>query len=482
MIGRCRCAQLGSAGRLASLALLLLAATPVPGVASGDEADAGFFFSRDRSLGGSERVRLLGPIAERSTSGEVDFRAIRPFFSRLIMPRAALDRLEALWPVYTRYQRDNSSAWRFLNIVGHNFDVHDSHSRWRVWAIPFLFTGRDIEGHRYLGVFPLYGSIHEILGFDRVFFILFPLYGEAIADDMESHAILWPFIAWGQSASVHRYRVFPFYGQSENRHAGTVRRFILWPFWTSTVYSKAPGHAYILFPLFGRVALPGQSTWMILPPLFRITRAGDDLQMNLPWPFIQYRRGSEERFYLWPLLGSSKRAGRDRCFFLWPFIRYESIKNTGSTIKSFKVVPFFHYENRSGPDALRYRKLWPLAEYERVGNTTRFRVLALWPLRGAGPVERNLAPLWTLFSRNHVDQARETELLWGLFRHRSDGAGEYHGSVFPLVSWNADSHNGGRRGWSILKGLLEYERTSEARSLRLLYLLRFDRSSSGSAE
>jgi len=87
-------------------------------------------------------------------------------------------------------------------------------------------------------------------------------------------------------------------------------------------------------------------------------------------------------------------------------------------------------------------------------------------------VERNYAALWTLYSHASCGSVKEDELLWGLFRWRRSAGGPKHLSVFPLFA--VDRAAGGAGGsWSLLKGLVGYERAGEKKTFRVLYFLKF---------
>jgi hypothetical protein len=221
---------------------------------------------------------------------------------------------------------------------------------------------------------------------------------------------------------------------------------------------------------------------MVLPPFFRFTRGA---QLNLvycPWPFFQKMRGERERLYLWPLWGRDIRPGVQRGFLLWPLVWTWRVDRGDTVRHRLVVMPFLQHEadmrRGSGDDEAaaceaRYFKLWPLLSYRREGDRRRFRTLALWPLKESGPVERSYAPLWTLFSHTAVGEAADTEFLWGCYRRCRRGPDYRSFSLFPLVSSLRDEGAADRREWSVLKGLVGYERRGAQKRWRLLYFLRF---------
>ena len=66
-------------------------------------------------------------------------------------------------------------------------------------------------------------------------------------------------------------------------------------------------------------------------------------------------------------------------------------------------------------------------------------------------------------------EARDVEALWGLYRQTRRAEGARAVSVFPL--WRHERAGGdAARRWSVLKGLLAYDRTATTRQVRFLWL------------
>lgn len=509
---------LGSYGAVGFLAMTL----PLAGCGSlprGPAFDAGCLASRDRDLEGAYRLRVAGPLVEaRQRADGATFVAVRPFYSRSESPVEDRRREEFLWPVGLRKEALGSAYWQVLTAFGHDFDTEDSDSRYRAAVLPLLFWGRDRHGERYGAVFPLGGTLHEFLWQDQIRFVLFPLYAETLTRGTRTRHILWPVVAWSEGGRVRRHRVFPLYGHVT--HEGRFeKRFVLWPIWTSADYqwSDNPGHAWLLFPLAGHVAQSNQTSWMLIPPLFRWSRNEAGVrEVRCPWPFIQYASGPVDQLYLWPLWGRKRSGPVRRTFYLWPIGSSETIEQQDATVERWRLFPLLSSEVRREPSVAeragesrsppradtalpaaprpeetrlagpssptraaksseppeakaRYFQLWPLVDYERQGDHARWRTLSLWPSRGMAPVERNWAPWWTVYRRERKGVTSEQELLWGLFRRRT-APEDTATSVFPLASW-ASSPSG--RAVSVLGGLVGFRRDDWQRTWRLLYWIRF---------
>jgi hypothetical protein len=116
-------------------------------------------------------------------------------------------------------------------------------------------------------------------------------------------------------------------------------------------------------------------------------------------------------------------------------------------------------------------KLWPVYSriYDLDQKTYRLRLLDLWPGPHPPAVERSWAPLWTVLDYRVHGANSDFDVLWGLYRdtRRAEGARAF--SLFPLWRHERTGADAERR-WSLLKGLLAYDRTATNRQVRFLWL------------
>lgn len=440
--------------------------------------DAGFFASRHTDPSGDERLKVLGPFFEMaaSTQGQ-KLVAFRPFFSAVSDPVAQPDRelRDYLWPLAVQRRMGDESRNRYGLIMtfGHGGTATNAPPRHRFWLLPVYFSGKDARGYSYRAVFPLGGTIREFAGRDEIRFVLFPLRSTSRLNDLETSNWLWPLISRTTGEGVHRFRFFPFYGRSV-REGQYDKRFVVWPIWTSARYEyrRGSGGGFLLFPLYGRMKLEDQTTTWVLPPFFRFTRGEHMDLINCPWPFFVRARGDVNMTRVWPLWGHKQVGNLERTFVLWPIFWDEHVERGDERQHRFLAVPFVQWETQGIPGErprVRRHKVWPLYVYRREGEARRLRALELWPFGDVAAVERNWAPLWTLYDRTCVDQDCDTEVLWGLFRsQRREAGGRW--SLFPLFDWQRD---GGRRSWAVLKGLFGADHADSQTRWRVLYWFTF---------
>lgn len=444
---------------------------------SGAGIDAGLFYNRGTAVDGTDRTRAAGPFFEKlRDSNEREFKAVRPLYCRIDDSANERTMWEVLWPLATGRSLREQSHWRVLTAQRTDFDVNDPDGRYRFTIMPLWISGKSAEGESYAGLFPIYGDIREFLWQDEIKFVLFPVYAEHRRKETRSYHVLWPVISWTRGPGVWRRRIFPLYGESR-REGEWERRFILWPVWTSL---RIPGDedqgGFVLFPLFGYMALPDRQAWMLFPPFVRWSRAEDGFSAAMPWPFVRIDREPDlRRTDIWPLWGRRREAGIVRGFVLWPLGHWYEVQRSNEKLRSSTFLPLWYRRTLvagDGDEAQRLEstwKIWPLVSWRSRGEDSRLRLLELWPGADIGPVERNYAACWSVYTRTQSAEAREHDLLWGLFRSSRESGRIARWSLFPLVRYESADED--ERYWSLLGGLVSRRQQGLHSRWRLLYVI-----------
>lgn len=403
---------------------------------------------------GLARAEIDGdPFYQRITTPEESFLAIRPFYSDYKNVEKGARVQDFLWPLYTRKHFYDETYGRLLFFGFQQQLPEDGQERYRNWLIPFWFSGMNAQGERYFALFPIGGTINEFLGRDEFSFVLWPLYSQGRINDVETTSILWPIYSRTTGNETDRFRIWPFYGHSVRDNLFD-RKFILWPLYNEVRYAKEEDEGgFILFPLYGRIATEKATSYWVLPPFFRYTK-GEERALYAPWPFIQWADGTKKKLEIWPLFGRKQFCRQHKNYYLWPFIHTDKNFANQAVNERWRVYPFFHREKTTPLAAEEvdkvesYWKIWPVMSWEKKGDQSRLRLLEFWPFRYTAGIERNWAPLWTLYRREASAHRTDHHLLWGLYRQHA------HADVFE---------------WSLLKGLAGYKRTSSAKQYRVLF-------------
>ncbi|NCD34208.1 MAG: hypothetical protein EOL87_12450 [Spartobacteria bacterium] len=441
---------------------------------------------------GEHVTSAAGPVYQHieTTEEQPEYTGVRPIYSHIDDPAQHRRQTTWLWPVASVTKTGYEKKWRILCAWGRSNSVTgDKPGTYRIRIFPVYFQSRGMDGKTSVAVFPLGGTIKDVYFFDEATFFLFPLWSRWRVNDFTTTNWLWPFMSSSDSPDGHheKHRFFPFYAHSLTKDL-SEKWAVMWPFWVYNKYypKGAAGYSYVLWPLFGRVHREDQEGWMFLPPLIRFNFGKDGTLINCPWPFIHYRReNGMKAFRIWPLFGTRTLGRKVDTYMAWPLIWSRSWIQNDRAKRFFQVVPFLVMEETRNvvnysPDrdkvelgdvTSKATKLWPLFHYRREGKVRQIRALDLWPFyNGREVIAGSWGPYWTLLTHTVVaDEGYETEALWGMYRRQRIRDEKSHTSVFPLFDWDCDRHGGGKKEWSILKGLFGYKREDGIRRYRFLY-------------
>lgn len=447
--------------------------------------DFGPFYSQHKDVDGNLRTRAVGPVYEHVTSPAGDaLTAVRPFWSRTVDAKKEKTRHEVMWPLASSKQWLGEHRWWAGPVWAWNYDVSDPRSQKRLWVVPFWASGISREGNDYWGLFPVWGKINDFATMDEISWQLWPLHVTTRKNETNSDAWLWPIYSKTTSTDpdepIDRFRVFPFYGHSSFKDQYT-KRFIAWPFWTEADYRYAedPGKAWMLWPFYGQLQSKTQNTRWVFPPFFRMETDNDGRKIHLPWPLYQFQDSDTvQKRYLFPIWGTKTVGGTKTDFLFWPIFSHQQIRRGEQLIDRKIALPILQHETRTEGDgtvSTRKEKVWPLGSYRREGDVIRLRAFDLWPLVDTPAIERNYAPLWTVYRQDQrlagpvggPAGRSDTEALWGVYRYVNHGEDEHHQSFFPFWERWGDEKD---RGWQVGKGLFGMGRDENGRTMRLFWV------------
>ncbi len=437
-------------------------------------------------------MRALGPLFEKTETSEggLTLALPRPFYCRFegagLRPVRGRD---FLWPLGVARRFGDEAHQRLLLALHTDRDVRNPESAERRWLIPLLFLGRNKAGHTYAALFPIGGEIDEIAGYDRVRFLLFPLYLGTHRGTSRSHTVLWPVFSRTRSARGGKWRVFPLIGASWTPDG--VQRFFLWPFGhTARIDSARTGRStrsFFLLPPAGwstsrpsGARAPDSKAWTVLWPFFSGGVTPRSRRLHCPWPFFQRSVETDpsgkrvlDQLYLWPLAGVRRR-GDDEAyrFLLWPIVHENRSGNTRNGRRSLWVLPFYwsSVSRRAGETRTVRRQFWPLARFVRNGTRARLAAPALWPGPLPAPIERNYAPLWRLYMRRDEGDIHRHDLLWGWAQWSTGGGRIREAGLFPFFRF---SRGPDRTALSLLGGVFRQESTASGTRRRFFWIVKW---------
>ncbi|MEQ8764352.1 MAG: hypothetical protein RL885_10525 [Planctomycetota bacterium] len=505
-------------GTVLPVCLLLLAGchlTP----AGDDSLDLGPFYREevypDEATAWTGVVVPFFSVAEREEAKHV---ALRPLFDYLEFDGGARGRWEALFPIF-RYRWN---AWE-KNFHAAPFFFH---RRRKIgtpleevdWTfIPFLWGGSSKNGEEdYFALFPLFGSIHSFLSYERFRFFLFPLYSDATkrqyGERKHSTNILWPILGWSHGGGEDSFRLLPFYGYTDLHdpiHDRDVykRSYYLWPFfhlYENQLDTDDPTSGWMLWPLYGQEISERSRQYQAIWPLFGYSEFDanpknpldtDRWLLDLFAGLVKVQRGGrktetgdwadEQRFRILPFYHFYHSAQITSEGWLWPLIWDRQERLTESTKDSFYVVPFYYQTDKryhQTGERESFTKLWPLFHHESLRDgSSDFGLLSLYFMRTTlkdeegtflsmlEGVDRHYGFLWTLYRERHTQEGgHHRELFLKLYDQYWDS--ERESISIPLLFHYDWSRPRETSRHSFLFGLVQvHDRRGEG-SLQLFYL------------
>ena len=429
------------------------------------ELAAGAVRVRTSDRGGNIESWALRPFLrqERQTSGD--------FKTRFLAPLGSYDWIRAeetfqILPLVRYHSKPQSGGGR-----EHDFLM-----------LPGILWRLDDTDRVVRAVFPIGGVIERFLTFERIEFVLFPLYARTKRNGRQTYHVLFPVVSWsskpGEPAS---WRLWPLFGVSRTQVSD--RRFWLWPLLHRErdhldQTASEQGRRWMVFPLLGHSQRKTFDAWTLLWPIFGWARDSSTgfWSWDGPWPLVRLQRpgtsGSAVRTRAWPLYSHFQGDGLTSDWYLWPLINQRHEESAANQRDALYVLPFWQRwrkVDRQGRELERWRKLWPL--YQEHSSTTegsRVALVALNPLWHTPLIDDLYAWMYELFVDERFGEIVHQRSLAGLYKRERDEI-EDRAYLGPLWARRtiAPAPGGARpvRETSLFLGLLRWRRDERGLSL-----------------
>jgi len=436
-------------------------------------------FTEVSSAGGGTVVDALGGaiLTRRDASGRAFVRAVRPFWFE-DTPNEKVQLTRFLVPFGNGVETPSQETWRLLPIYHYNRRVLDGKEQRTLIALPGIYWS-EREGRILRAWFPFAGVLEVFLSFDRIEFVLWPIWIRTERHGRVTTSFLWPIFSYTKNAGGPSWCVWPLYGR--NYRAGMWdRRFFLWPVF-HVQHNNLDGGPdqqetkWMVWPLLGRTQRGSYRGTTVLWPFFGYSRDPETgfWAWDGPWPLVRFQRGGKgdyERSRVWPFYGYYRGDGIELHSYLWPFLgtRHEEYRDLEKD--SEYLIPLWQYRRtlrRSDGRTTERRKLWPIFWLATDGPNRSFAFPALNPLWHTPAIDRAYAWIWELFTENRTPRTRRQRSWLGLWRRELDEY-EDRASLAGLWARRKYRRDGERvRETSLLFGLLRW-RTGGSDSIQLL--------------
>jgi hypothetical protein len=438
----------------------------------------------DEATGEARAWEAAGPLLFHSPAPENGtYRGLRPLYLERRDARGTYAESTFLYPLYSRRDDGDTTDWTVFNLINSSHPDHRSAAGDRTKALdvwPFYFSRETGDPDTsYHGLFPVAGTIKSRFGYDRLHWVIFPLYWQSERKALVTTSTPWPFIKRSSGGGAHGFALWPLFGR-EAKPGAYRHQYWLWP---------------LIYKHEDQLSAPRPSVKEGFLPFYTLEHSATLKSENFLWPFFGYTDRSapapyHETRWLWPLLVQGRgpqhyvnrwgpfythsiRKGVDKKWYLWPLVRREQWTDDGlvQTKRQFFWFIYWSMEQRSATNPAlapaEKTHLWPLLSIWDNGAGRRQAQFPS-PLEVFFPHNEKIRRLYTpLFALYRYDQRTPDDvrqsLLWNAITwHHSPGRREFH--LGPLFSTRRDAS--GRR-IAIGNGLIALRRPAGAGKWRL---------------
>jgi hypothetical protein len=437
-----------------------------------DEFHAGLLFDQfSLTLDSGQRTEAMGPLYYSQQKNSESTWGLPPFFSHDVDPAVESREDDFLYPLltYDRYGREY--RWQLIQLLSFSGgQLPDDSGKKRFTIFPFYFQQRSpVTNENYTALVPFYGHINDRLFRDKIFFVLFPIYGQSQKRDVVTDNYLYPVFHLRHGDGLSGWQFWPLVG-SEHKDVTTQTNgfgdvstvpghdsfFALWPIYYKTaagVGTDDPEKSWGALPLTAQLRSPQRDSTSVLWPFFTwIDERGKKYhEWEGPWPFVIFARGEgKTTSRVWPLFSQSHNKTMESDSYLWPLYQYHDFHNDALDQQRTRVM-FYLYVNvkeknlQTGAEKRRL-DMWPFFVSRRDFNgNSRLQILA--PLESVlannRGIERNWSPLWSLWraENNPKTGASSRSLLWNLYRCDTTPTSKKCSLLFGLIQYQVDGAN-----------------------------------------
>ncbi|HUR56785.1 MAG TPA: hypothetical protein VM029_03690, partial [Opitutaceae bacterium] len=245
---------------------------------------------------------------------------------------------------------------------------------------PFWFSRQTGDPEMsYRALFPVAGTIKNKLTFERLSWVLFPLYVQNEKRGAVTTSTPWPIIRVTRGAA-HGWGVWPLFNHVE-RPGVSRAEYYLWPLGFNVTRWPSPDDP---------PGTPARRDVGALPFWARSTGAGF-INEDFAWPFFGYSDRTKplryhETRYFWPLLVQGRgdvhhvdrwapfythsiHEGYDKKWYLWPLLRHATWTEKNVARERTQLLYFLYWHERqrhavrAEVPAARLTHVWPFVSH-----------------------------------------------------------------------------------------------------------------------
>ena len=442
--------------------------------------------SQKGATGKTESWESIGPLFYQKPGepGET-WSGFRPIYVRATDANHQITKAAVVLPLYIYRADSESYHWNFLLLItgsgrkaGSSQTAHESPGTFDIWPIWFSRdTGSPETSYRAL--FPIAGTIKERLGYERLSWVIWPLYFRTESKGATTVSTPWPILRF-TSGTEHGFTLWPLFGRVE-KPGVWERQFYLWPLiWNNTRQpfeddpaGTPPTRQVGVLPFYAGITGPGLVSRTYVWPFFGYldrTKPDHYHESHYLWPLWVQAHGDNRYINRWaPFYTHSVIKGYDKTWVLWPLVRRARWTEDGLKQTKTQLLYFIYrsYEQRSptNPRLAPASKthFWPLySSWDNGAGQRQFQFFS--PFEVFFPDNEFARQAWSpLAAIFRYDQRAPGDTrwsaLWSLVTwHRTGAAREFH--LGPLLSVKSGAPQGRT---ALLTGVLGWKREPGAK-------------------
>jgi len=333
---------------------------------------------------------------------------------------------DILYPLITDREDGNDRRWSLLDLINLTGPKDPGAAGTRHFDAWPVYFSRDTgaAATSYHAVFPLYGTMLDRLGYDRLSWALFPLYGRFEKHGAVTTDVPWPFLKFVHGDGNHGFELWPLFGWRAK--AGVYRdQYWLWPLFyrdESQLSAATPTELFGALPFYARDTGAGFRSETFLWPFFGDTHRQAPYHYDETrwfWPLLVQGRGDDRLVDRWaPVYTHSNLQGDDKRWLFWPLFRQEQWSESGLTLTRTQLLYFFLWSQRersvAHPEKAPAEKthLWPLFSYWDNGAGRR-QCQVLSPFEVFFPTSEPVRAAWSpLLALLRFEQRAPGDTRW----------------------------------------------------------------------
>ena len=192
------------------------------------------------TLDSGRRTEAVGPLFYDQQKDSEKTWAFPPFFSHTTDPTVEYREDDFLYPLLTYESYGQEYRWQFCELLElcRRAGAGRAATQSRFTIFPFYFQQRSPDtNENYTALIPFYGHLQHRLFRDKIFFVMFPLYGQSQKKDVVTDNYLYPFFHVRHGDGLHGWQFWPLVGNEHkdcdhpdqrfrrHDHRGRPRRF-----------------------------------------------------------------------------------------------------------------------------------------------------------------------------------------------------------------------------------------------------------------